>query len=284
MKSLVFIMLTAVFSVSLLGGCGPSEDIRNIYRKTNRYPQKFKISTALLVRERNGFPFILASAFLIDKERGLFASAKHFVGNESAGDCKIFFNGVVYEGFLLVVPAITDMVIIKIKNGFDSKDFPEPRRLAERTHHGDKIFVEGIHAHPKQFQAGQEVIPIFSEFYGLTGKGEEFVFERLEGEVVRLDREIASEDIKGSSEVLSGVANSFIELRTKRDHRFSFAGLSGGPTVNERDEIVGINAVEEQAYLEITQRREVVYHPWTILNLVPAIELEKLRPLLANIR
>lgn len=283
MKSFILAIFLTVFSAFLFSGCGPSEEENALYRKVSRYRQNFTTSSALLIRERNGFPLILASAFLIDKQRGLFVSAKHFVGNESAGNCRIFFNGAVYNGFLLAVPAITDLAVIKIADIFAVENFPEPRRWAESIQRGDKIFVEGIHPHPQSFQAGREIVPIFSEFYGLTGKGEEFVFERLAGEVVELSREIANKNIKDTNEILSGVSSRFIMVRTMQDHRFSFSGLSGGPTVNERDEIIGINSVEDQAFLEIS-KGEAIYHPWVSLNLVPISELEKLRPLLSQVR
>lgn len=95
----------------ILSGCGPGSSRLNQYQKNSFYPQSFSSPVALFIRERNGTPFILASAFLIDKPRGLFASAKHFVGNESDGNCKIFFNGQVYNGFLVRVAAVTDLSI-----------------------------------------------------------------------------------------------------------------------------------------------------------------------------
>lgn len=266
-----------------MSACGPSEDSRSLYQKTDRYSQSFSSPVALFIRERNGTPFILASAFLIDKPRGLFASAKHFVGNESDGNCKVFFNGQVYNGFLVRVAAVTDLSIIKILGHFDFTGWPDPFSFAQEIREGDKVFVEGIHPHPSRFISNRVIVPIFRQYYAIEGQDREFVFDNLEGQVVKLARTISNQDIKGGSEVLAGVGNRFIALKTKEDHGFSFGGLSGGPTINERAELVGINAVEDSAYLEIKEGK-LIKHSWDSLNLVPVSELQKLTPLLADIK
>jgi len=272
-----------VLLLLFVSACGPSEDSRSLYQKTNRYPQDFTSPVALFIRERNGTPFILASAFLIDRQRGLFGSAKHFVGNESDGQCKIFFNGQVYNGFLVTVPEVTDVAVIKIEGSFDYQTFPEPYPLAVEVHQGEKVFIQGIHPHPTQFQANKKIIPIFGRYYEIIGKNDEFVFDDLEAEIVEVNRKIANNTIKDSSEILAGVSGSYTLLQAKEDHQFSFAGLSGGPTVNERHELVGINAIETQAYIEVNQQG-AVYHPWVTLNLVSAEEIRKLLPKLAVLK
>jgi hypothetical protein len=61
------------------------------------------------------------------------------------------------------------------------------------------------------------------------------------------------------------------------DHLISFGGLSGGPTVNERRQVVGINstelASEGETVLELDGRLH--YYPRVTLNLLPAYELKK---------
>ena len=98
-------------TIMLVSGCGPSR-MSSACQNSDRYPQSFTAKEALFIRERNCSPHILASAFLIDRERGLFASAKHFVGSEGDGESKIFFNGRIYDGFLVRLPPITDIAII----------------------------------------------------------------------------------------------------------------------------------------------------------------------------
>src|SRR3989344_772780 len=277
----------AVLLFLLLLSCGPNVDTRTVYQKSGIYPQDFKGPVALFARERNGAPHIWASAFLIDKPRGLFASAKHFVGNESDRDCKIFFNGRIYGGFLITVPEITDLVIIKIEGDFNSESFPEPFSLAGDVRLREKVFVQGIHIHPLQFQTRQKVVPLLGKYYGMIGGGDEFVFDELEGEVVKLASEIKNSSIQGGSEVLAEVSNLYVRVETKEEHRLSatrgFAGLSGGPTLTERGELVGVNAVEDQGYVEIDQRG-LTYYPWNSLNLVPVEEVKKLLSKVSQVR
>ena len=116
----------------------------------------------------------------------------------------------------------------------------------------------------------------------MLGRDDEFVYDDLEGRVVDAAKKIENKQIKDSSETLADITVGYIELLMSQDHEFSFGGLSGGPTVNEKGELVGINSSEVQAYLELTDRG-LIYHPWTTFHLVPASELEKLMPLIANI-
>ncbi len=283
LKIVLFLFLLSCF----LASCEPNKNTSAVYQNESRYRQDFVSPVALFIRERNGEPFITASAFLIDKQRGLFASAKHFVGNESDGNCKIFFNGKVYKGFLVKVPAVTDIVIIKIDGSFNSKVFSEPYGFAKGVNKGDKVFIKGIHPHEKKFQQDKNFIPIFQEYYGIIGKSNEFVFDDLSAEVVNIARKIVNKEIKDSSETLGDFSNVYIALRTNEDHQLSFgvsfSGLSGGPTINEKNELIGINAVEDSAYIEINPK-EIVYHPLVNLNLVPVIELQKLMLQLDNIK
>src|SRR3989338_30726 len=200
-------------------GCGPKEAKQPVSEK--RYVQTFQCVEALFVRERNGQPTVMASAFLVDRQRGIFASAKHFVGSESDGDCKIFFNGRVYDGFLLRLPPVTDIAMIKIEGEFDSANFPEPYKIAIQVRIGDKVFVRGIHPHPGNLQAGHQVLRIFSDYYGYVGRDDEFVYDSLESKITDLNAKISNRNIQGSSEELSGVTNTYFQLETKENHRLS---------------------------------------------------------------
>lgn len=274
-----FLLAVAIITAS---GCGPprvSSDCQN----PDRYPQNFTAKEALIIRERNCAPHVLASAFLIDRERGLFASAKHFVGSESDGQAKIFFNGRVYDGFLVRLPPVTDIAIIKISGNFNSADFPEPYKIAQNIKVDDGVFVRGIHPHPTVLQEIKKIIPIFRNYYGRLGRNNEFVYDNLAGKIKDLATRIQNKNIGGSSELLSDVSNTYIKLETEEDHKFSFGGLSGGPTVNDKNELVGVNSSELGGGLELTERG-IEYHPWKTFHLVPASELEKLMSLLGDIK
>ena len=281
MSIALFLLAVAILTIS---GCGPPK-ISDTCQNGDSYthPRNLIIKEALFIRERNCAPNILASAFLIDKERGLFASAKHFVGSESDGQAKIFFNGKIYDGFLVRLPPITDVAIIKIAGNFNSADFPEPYIIAQSIKVGDRVFVRGIHPHPKALQENKTIIPISRDYYGELGMDREFVYDNLEGAIIDLTAKIQNKEIGDSSELLSEVTNTYIKLETEEDHKFSFGGLSGGPTINERGELVGINSSERSGGLELTEEG-LGYHPWKTFHLVPASELEKLMPLLANIK
>lgn len=272
-------VLIMVVATTMLGG----QNYRT-YQKEGRYPQPqdFKVKEALFIKERNGAPFIIGSAFLIDKQRGLFASAKH-VGVNARDRCKLFFNGKVYNAFLLRPATITDASIIKLDDKFDPADFPEPYTFAKIVRKGDKIYVRGIHTHGSKFQKDKKILPVLREYYGLLGASSEFVYDDLEGIVSDLNKIITNKDIGGTPKLLADISGTYIELKMKQDHGFSFAGLSGGPTVNERNELVGINSSEVSAYFELT-KRGIEYHSWVTFHLVSAAELGKLIPRLAHIK
>lgn len=288
-----FLLVVAIITAS---GCGPPK-ILDACQNGDSYPhpQNLTIKEALFIRERNCAPHILASAFLIDRERGLLASAKHFVGNESDGQAKVFFNGRVYNGFLVRLPPITDLAVIKIQGNFNPADFPEAYKIATRIEVGDNVFVRGIHPHPKQLVGDKTIIPIQAMYYGLIGKPDIWVYESLEANIITLDLPIKNKDLSDEfHEDISEISNNYINLKMAKNHIFTFGGLSGGPTVNEQGEVVGINANQlpkdcvPRTENCITQGDPVLTEaglkrrPFDELNIVPASELEKLIPLLAD--
>ncbi len=265
------------------------------YGRGYTYRQEIKTPVALFIRERNGVPTVLASAFLIDKQRGLLASAKHFVGTDADGECKIFFNGRVYNGTLVRVPPTTDIAVIKIIDRFNQANFTEPYPMAGEIEKDDKVFVKGIHPHHPKLRSDKVIIPIFQEYYQmiwrnpnrvyLISEGDEFVYDDLPAKVMNLTKELKNKNMGIKIESIAEISNTYIELKTDEDHKFSFGGLSGGPTINERGELIGINSNEIQAHWEIDpERRKATYHPWNNMNIVPVAELQKLLPHLANIR
>src|SRR3989344_7075593 len=135
-KTIVRLLTTAIIISAY--GCGPSK-ISSVCQNPAYYQQNIVIREALFIRERNCSLHILASAFLIDRERGLFASAKHFIGSESDGKAKVFFNGRVYDGFLVRLPPVTDVAVIKIAGNFDPADFPEPYKIAQNIKVNDGV-------------------------------------------------------------------------------------------------------------------------------------------------
>lgn len=279
--------IAAFAIIFYFNSCGPPQTTNNYLKTSRQYKQNFTAREALFVRERNGMPFVMASAFLIDKQKGRFASAKHFVGSESDGQCRIFFNGRVYDGFLLKLPPITDLAVFQISGYFDPTSFPEPYKIAKQIRAGNKIFIRGIHPHPLAFQKNKIILPIYRDYYGLSFMNGEFVYDSLEGKVIKLDVPLKNKNIGGFSGALAEFSNLYTKLKTQEEHRLTptrgFAGLSGGPTVNEKEELVGVNSNEERGGLEL-RKEGVVYKPWDTLYLVPVSELEELMPQLQNIK
>ncbi len=275
-------LVTAGFLLLFTINCGPDSQDTNQYKKEGRYPQDFKTQAALLVRERNDVINIMASAGLLDREKGLFFSAKHFVGGENDGTMRVFFNGRVYDGILLTLPAITDIAIIKLDGNFNLAGFPEAYILGGETKKGDEVFVIGIHPHPPELQEGKNKIPIFYFYYDMPWSKDDFVLDRLETRVTNTSRQISGKSIEGSN--LEDITNTYVELKTGQDHKFSFGGLSGGPVVNTRNEVVGVTANETQGGLVLEKEKGIIYHPWDTLDIVPVAELKKLMPYLSGIK
>lgn len=254
----IFLPLFLFFALS----CGKhSEELENAYpHPAPRSP------VALVVAEWNGKPRVLASAFLVDREKGIFLTAKHFTDElvaTSGARCKLFFNGRIFAAQVAKVPPLRDAAAVKISGNFDQASFPEPYKVfSGKLRIGEKVFVEGLHPHPfrvreRNLNEGHKdaVVPILKSYYGIVSldknREAEIVADRLEAEVIKDKAKIQlGEDRKNQWDELRNSANDYVKIRTRLDHKFSFGGLSGGAVTNARGELIGIITAEGPARLE----------------------------------
>lgn len=233
------------------------------------YKQGLKTDVAWIVLEwncqiqRGGY----GSGFLVDKEKGAFYTNKHVSNMFNAfgrGSHKIFFNGKVYNAEVVQTPPLADAALIRTTDNFKPSEFPEPATVSyEKLKVNDKVWMGGFHPHPYYVRQSDEeegykfqIIPIYKDYYRASTrnleKEKEVVFEKLEGKVVELD--LAWDEVIKRLEKRSGKkfpagnfieeignrTNFFIEIKTLKDHKFPFGGLSGSPARNSKGEIVGI--------------------------------------------
>ena len=263
----VVVALSALFFLAC--GSGPTKT-----EKPNTYPHPKDLQTdiAWIVIEWNGKPKYggYGSGFLADKHSGSFYTNKHVsdmfdsLGKSSQ---KIFFNGKVYNLAVVKVPALRDAAIVQITDSFDSSEFPDPAPVAkEKVKKGDKVFVEGFHPHHYFFRESnrieggynEKLVPIFKEYYNIDTKDlvreREVVFERISGVVVETDASVFLNQSGSSGSVVNRareMANKYFMVKTDRDHKFSFGGLSGTAVKNIKGEIVGILTVEKTDFKEL---------------------------------
>ncbi|KKT82007.1 MAG: hypothetical protein A3B99_02130 [Candidatus Yanofskybacteria bacterium RIFCSPHIGHO2_02_FULL_44_12b] len=237
-----------------LVGCRPdsgSHDERPFF-----FEQNFKTDVAWVVVEWNGKPYTYGSGFLINKERGIFFTNKHvskMFDGLGSGSQKVFFNGKIYNAVTVKTAPLSDAALVSITDRFQFSDFPEPSPVAtEPVKVGDRVIVEGFHPHPHAVRKADEAagykfptLNIFRGYYGLTArdleKETEIVFERLEATISAVDKKAEISD-QGSGVVqgLRNLINLHIEIKTDKDHRFSFGGLSGTVVRNKKGETIGI--------------------------------------------
>lgn len=262
----VFLFLSAV-------ACEPPPSSIDIARQKGVYPQDFKTNVALLVLEwASREPRVMASGYLLNREKGIFFTAKHFTDAFKAlgsRSCKVFFNGKVYEADLVKVPPIRDAALIRIASDFSPDDFPELPSIASKIPDtGDKVYVNGIHAHPFNIRLSNayegfsdRTIPIFEKYYGQEtkdlSKETQVVFDDLEGVVTKpnpnsiLNNLLMDEEEKKAA--LEYENDDYIKVLTVRDHKFFFSGLSGGAAVNEKGEIVGVITAQNPTLFELDE-------------------------------
>ena len=238
--------------------CGPST-----------YAQNFKTDVAWIVLEWNCRPMGWGSGFLANKEKGIFRTNKHvsdMFNSLGRGSHKVFFNGRVYNAEIVKTPLLVDAALIRITDPFDSSEFPEPAKIAsEKAMVDDTFFLEGFHVHPYRIREvdmadGYDfpLVPIFRDYYKFStmnlDKEQEVVFEKLEAKVVVLDKKINLQDADRSFvQQIRNDTNLYIEVRTLKDHRFSFGGLSGTVARNSKLEIAGIVTAETQRLEDVAE-------------------------------
>ncbi len=258
------IKILSVLLLLAVSACN-SPIVENIYRKEGRYPDGLNVPVAFLVSEWAGKPRVMASGWLIEGSNGMLFSAKHFsdvfinnVVELGANECKVFLTGKVYTCVIVQVPPLKDAVVFKILGQFNQSEFPKPYKISTtKLEIGDEVFIQGFHPHPafitdsnKKDGVKDILVPIFKDFYEERTadywQQKEVAFDSLEARVVNIDRRILVED-QGSDPLgkIKFKINEFVEVVTVRNHKFSFAGLSGGPVVriNEKGEPEAVGIV-----------------------------------------
>ena len=269
-----------VVFICLFTACGPPSDPRNEYQKKGAYPitgGTFHEPVAAVVIDRNGVlekSWGTGSAFLVDAKKGLFGTAKHVVDQDVS--YKLFFCGRAYRAERVLSSVITDVGFIRIVGGFDPSLFPPPYPIAQRVNIGERVFIRGIHPHEPDLQENKIVHGIIKDYYGMTNNRDEFVYDDLIGMVQNLDVYHSSSEIQGSDSNLEGLIQQYTQITAGSDHIISFRGLSGGPTVNSKGEVVGINSVEPGAQGDyIVENGGIRYRPLITLELTSAGELKR---------
>ena len=280
--------ITSFLGLLVLLSCGPPKDHLTGYQRTGTYPIKgyFREPIAIVMIERNGLFDVAAamgSAFLLDKNQGLFSTARHVVDLDI--EYKLYFCGKVYRANRKLDSGVTDVGFLTITSDFNPSDFPEPYVLATAATKGDRAFMRGIHLHPEDLQKNRAVHQILEAYYGITSgmmfggrfQKQEFVYDNLPSKIVDLDLLLRNSDIEGiASEELRNVVQLNWAVQANEDHIISFGGLSGGPTVNEGGEVVGINSNELGAEGKTILERDgqLHYYPRVTLRLLPVDELK----------
>jgi len=247
----------------------------------------FKEPVAAVVVERNGRFDVAAmtgSAFLRDKNRGIFATAKHVVEKEL--EYKLYFCGKVYRATRELDGGITDVGFLIINDSFNPSDFPEPYPLAEDVKEKERAFIRGIHLHPEDLQKDKIIHQILDEYYDINlgtifnnrYQEQEFVYDSLLAKVVKLDVILRNSSVRDrANDGLNNVIQLNFALKAEDDHKFSFGGLSGGPALNDRGEVIGINSNEDsrEGRTVLEQDGQLHYYPRVTINLLPIQDLKR---------
>ena len=247
-----------VLACLAVAGCGGGKAAREC--GTPAYTQDFETPVGSIVVTWGNDIKGNASAFLVNRKKGIFMTADHVVDamrKYSKSTAPLFFNGNVYTITVIKVLPLDDVALVQVTCSFDSVRSPEPFPLASaEVRIGDSLFVMGIHKHPHSIRAfnakrgvADRVLPIIAEYFGIVmadpTRESEMVFDSLASVVGGLGIHAPSMDPANSPgadalEVMRDTSNAYIWTRTVRDHKFSFGGLSGGPVLNARGELVGV--------------------------------------------
>ena len=199
---------------------------------------------------------------------------------------KLFFCGKVYKAQRIIDAGVTDIGFLRIVDDFNPADFPEPYPVGDMPKVGEDVFARGIHMHRESLQKDKVIHRITEMYYGIketetvNGKLEtkEFVYDNLPAKVLSEDALIAfmeRPDINAESlEYMT--KNHPTLMKTRDDHKISFGGLSGGPTVNARGEVVGVNVVEfgnEGDY--IWDENGITYRPRVTLAILTSDNIKR---------
>lgn len=284
------IKILFILSVLVVFACGPPGDNLTEYQKTKTYPIEgdFREPIAAVVIERNGRFDVAAkmgSAFLRNKERGLFATARHVIDLDVT--YKLYFCGKVYKARRILDAGVTDVGFLGITDYFDPADFPEPYPIGDVSKAGDSVFARGIHMHRESLQKDKIIHRITEMYYGIketeivNGKFEkkEFVYDDLPAKVLGEDALVAliKKPEMNAENLDYLIKNQPTLIETRDDHKISFGGLSGGPTVNARGEIVGVNVVElgDDEGVYVWDENGIKYRPRITLAILASDEIKR---------
>ena len=274
------ILLCFIFIFS----CRPGKNNANTEKNPRTYPcpQGLKTDVAWIVLEWNGKPVYggYGSGFLIDKAKGAFFTNKHVSDMFDAlgkGSHKIFFNCKVYNVKIVKTSLLADAALVQITDPVGSSGLPDPAPFAkEKVKIGDEVVIEGYHLHPYFVRMSDEeegyefpLIPIFKNYYNLgtknLGKEQEIVFEKLEATVTATDQKIKVEGQgEGIAQGIREDMNLYIEIKTTKDHKFPFGGLSGTAVKNKKGEIIGIFTAGPQLEFDPETKEELPDGPVSI--------------------
>ena len=252
--------LLLLVALILTIGCGPKIEKTSGCDRPSTFSQNFKSDIAWVTLEWNCQLYGYGSGFLIDREKGAFYTNRHVSDMFDAlgrGSHKVFFNGKVYNAKIVKAHNVVDAALVAITDRFDPSEFPEPAKIStEKVKLGDKLLIEGFHPHwyyIRQADEGNgykfEQMSILKDYYNLgtrqLEKEKEIVVEKLWSEVTGLDKK-ADFESKNMTQDLRNMVNIYIEVKTSKDHLFSFGGLSGTVVRNIKGETVGVVTAEEE--------------------------------------
>lgn len=272
------LMLVSLFVllVSISASCKPAP-VENVYRKEGRFPDGVNAPVAPLAVEWAGKMRTMGSAWLIEGSRGKLFTATHVVDgffrrqvSMGGRECKIFLDGRAYDCVVDRRAPLSDAAVLRIVSQYELAELPRPYKIAlEEAKVGDEVFIMGFHPHPREITEANErdgfsdrTVPIFRTFYeqrfGNRCSASEVVFDVLKAKVVGINEPVDFGEEERKKDPLGELkysVNMYFSVETERNHKVSFAGLSGGMAVrldkeSESWEVVGLITAENPLELE----------------------------------